>query len=178
MAANVSIGGFYVSSIANWNDTYLETTLPIGVGVGLYVNVINSANRNSSANNLFSYNGKSSSHSTVCGLFTIYMLADPVINTVTPSSGVTGINVTITGTGYGSTTGTVWFGASPYSVQATVRSWSDTAVVVTVPAAAGNTATVLLANSASRNGTNSFAYAGTYFLALASLYITAATRSS
>jgi IPT/TIG domain-containing protein/beta-propeller repeat-containing protein len=57
----------------------------------------------------------------------------PVVSSLSPTSGPVGTQVTITGTGFGSSQGTglVWIGTK----YATVVSWSDTSVVATVAAA-------------------------------------------
>src|SRR5260370_30835678 len=59
-----------------------------------------------------------------------FTVATPNITTVTPISGATGTQVTITGTGFGATqgVGNLWLG-SAYGV---VASWSDAQVVATV----------------------------------------------
>lgn len=58
------------------------------------------------------------------------------ITSIVPAHATAGTSVTITGTGFGTATGTVAFGTTP----ATVTAWSDTEIVVTVPTmAAGAT---------------------------------------
>jgi hypothetical protein len=58
----------------------------------------------------------------------------PSINSITPTSGVSGTSVTITGSGFGSAQGSgiVWIG----SAQGLVVSWTDTQVVATVDSTA------------------------------------------
>jgi len=53
----------------------------------------------------------------------------PTISTLTPSSGKAGISVTIAGSNFTSTAGTVTFNGQP----ASISSWSDTSIVVIVP---------------------------------------------
>ena len=65
------------------------------------------------------------------GVYNI-VAATPSISSLTPTSGASGVQVTISGSGFGSTqgTGNVWLG----STLAAVVSWSDTQVVATVAA--------------------------------------------
>ncbi len=63
--------------------------------------------------------------------FNVAVVCDtyPTITSFTPSSGKVGSLVTINGTNFGSMQGTVMFGG----VDATLRSWNDTKIEVTVP---------------------------------------------
>jgi hypothetical protein len=70
----------------------------------------------------------------------------------TPNSGNTGDNVTITGTGFGTTQGsnTVKFNGAT----ATVTSWSNTSIQTTVPAAATSGPVVVTVSNAPSDGVN------------------------
>jgi YD repeat-containing protein len=74
--------------------------------------------------------------------------ASPQINTLTPTSGPAGGSVTIAGTAFGLSTGTVKFNG----VTATVSSWSDTSIVTTVPSAATTGSVIVTAGGVSSNG--------------------------
>lgn len=52
----VIVGGT-ASAVLFWNDTMIQFIMPIGVGVGLNVLVINSYIQSSAPNTLWSYNG-------------------------------------------------------------------------------------------------------------------------
>ncbi len=82
----------------------------------------------------------------------------PVINTLTPSSGLVGTAVTIRGSNFGNTQG-----ASVVSfngASATPSSWSDTSVSVTVPLFGTTGPVVITVNGVASNGL-SFSVAGT-----------------
>ena len=103
-----------VATPTSWSATSIAVPVPSGASTGNVVVTVGTA----------ASNGVS---------FTV--LAPPSITSVSPTSGVVGTSITITGTGFGSTqgSGTVWLG-STYGV---VTAWSDTQVVATV--AAGST---------------------------------------
>lgn len=67
----------------------------------------------------------------------------PRIESILPASGNQGSSVTISGSGFG-TTGTLYFG----TVAANPTSWSDTAVIATVPAGAAGASAVKVVNAA------------------------------
>ena len=67
----------------------------------------------------------------------------PIIGSVDPLMGITNNNVTITGRGFGSSTGTVKFGAST----ATVVNWSDNRITVKVPNVSAGTYSVTVTTS-------------------------------
>lgn len=70
--------------------------------------------------------------------------AAPTINLLSPNSGSAGSTTTISGTLFGAATGTVFFSSGmpmggsppPPPVQATTSLWSNTSIIVTIPAAA------------------------------------------
>ena len=71
----------------------------------------------------------------------------PQAGSIGPTMGQAGNRVTIAGKGFGSATGSVWFG----STQATIVSWSDTSASFNVPSVANGVYQVQLKKS---NGTN------------------------
>lgn len=77
----------------------------------------------------------------------------PVIGSVDSLMGIAGNNVTITGRGFGSTVGTVCFGTA----SAEVVSWSDSHIVVKVPAVTAGEYTVTLTSA---SGAQSGEYPG------------------
>jgi YD repeat-containing protein len=72
----------------------------------------------------------------------------PSISSLAPSAGAVGTSVTISGTAFGITTGTVSFNGTA----ATVSSWSDTSIVVQVPTGATTGSVVVTANGVASNG--------------------------
>jgi glycosidase len=67
----------------------------------------------------------------------------PEVGSIGPYVGQAGMTVTIAGDGFGSSTGTVLFGATA----ATVQSWTNTSVTVTVPSVTAGTYSVTVKNS-------------------------------
>ncbi|MHC1703734.1 MAG: IPT/TIG domain-containing protein [Tenuifilaceae bacterium] len=78
--------------------------------------------------------------------FTVTTATTPTITSFTPSSGLAGSSVTITGTNFGATQGTstVKFGATT----ATATSWSATQIVATVPSITAGNYTLSVTTSA------------------------------
>lgn len=78
--------------------------------------------------------------------------ASPEVGSIGPYVGQPGMAVTIAGDGFGSTTGTVLFG----STAATVQSWTNSSIVVTVPSVAAGAYQVTVMNSSGSqsNGTS------------------------
>jgi hypothetical protein len=72
----------------------------------------------------------------------------PVIISISPGSGKVGTPVTITGTGFGTTKGTVTFNGTT----ATVTSWQETSINTMVPAGATTGNVVATVNAAASNG--------------------------
>lgn len=73
--------------------------------------------------------------------------ATPVISGITPTSGAPGTTVTITGSGFGASTGQVTFGGTPASVQ----NWSDNSLTAVVPGSATDGTVIVIANGVKSN---------------------------
>jgi len=101
------------ATVTSWSATSIVATVPTGATTGNVV--VNASGVNTS--------GVS---------FTV--LATPTVTGVTPSSGMVGVQVTITGTSFGSAqgSGSVTFNGTT----ATVVSWAATTIIVTVPTGA------------------------------------------
>jgi len=78
----------------------------------------------------------------------VSVVAPPTITTLSSTSGSVGMGVTITGSGFGTTVGTVSFAG----VNAPVYSWTNNAVLTAVPTGAGNGNVVVTAGGISSNG--------------------------
>ena len=108
--------GTALGLVASWSDTQIVATVPTGSSSG----VVQIQQSNGTSNAV---------------AFTINTAA---ITGVSPSSGLAGTQVTITGSGFGANqgTGNVWLGTVP----GIVSSWSDSRIVATVAsgAATGN----------------------------------------
>lgn len=84
---------------------------------------------------------------------------DPTVATaqlgnVTPTAAQPGVQVSIAGQGFGSSTGTVRFG----STLATIVSWSDREIVATVPAVAQGTQALTVRRAGSSTNSNAFGF--------------------
>ena len=102
-----------VASIGTWSDTQILATVPAGATTGP-VNVL--------------VNGWGSNQDVVL------TMPNPVVTSISPSSGAVGTQVQINGSGFGAPqpTSTITFNAAV----ASVVSWSDTQIIATVPSAA------------------------------------------
>ena len=106
--------------VVSWSDAQIVATVAAGSQTGV-AQVAQAGLQSNSIN--FTVNG-------------------PTISSVSPTSGVAGTSVTITGTGFGATQGSgqVWLG----SMSGNVTSWNDTQIVATVASGAtSGTAQVL-----------------------------------
>ncbi|GEM_PF-2263406 len=134
-ASFVTIGG-YTATITSWGVNTIACTVPVAVAAGsatVYV-IVSGVSTNSSA-------------------LTVTSTTTPAISGI---SGTTaGGTCTISGTGFGSTTGTVTIGG----VTATVTGWGTTAINCTFPYTCAPTGTLTLTGS---TGAASTAYTRTY----------------
>ena len=98
-------------TIQSWSDTQIVVTVPIGC---------------------FSGPVSVTAHGLISNQDVIFTMPNPTIAGVSPNSGPVGTQVTISGTGFGSTQGSskVTFNGQP---PASIASWSDTQIVATVP---------------------------------------------
>jgi hypothetical protein len=95
-----------IGTVVSWNNTQIVVTVPSGTSAGkLYVRQ-NGVNSNAVS----------------------FAIANPQIVSISPTSGVVGTQITITGTGFGATTSA----ATVNGTNATIQSWGDTQVVATV----------------------------------------------
>ena len=115
-SANGSSGGVYVGgyypTIVSWSDTQVVFTVPSGIGPGnvlVYQNYLNS--------NTLSYT-----------------MVAPVLTSMSPTVWAPGMQVTLTGTGFGASANGSSGGVYVGGYYPTIVSWSDTQVVFTVPA--------------------------------------------
>ena len=124
---------FYPSanaSIVSWSDAQIVATVPAAAITGIVkVNV-----------------GGITSTSNVD--FTVPV---PQVNTVSPTSGIVGSSVTISGSGFQTSKGTSTLVLN--STTASTTSWSDTQIVATVPSGATSGPAVVTVNGISSNGT-------------------------
>lgn len=75
--------------------------------------------------------------------------ASPSITSLSPTSGWVGASVTITGTNFGSTQGTVQFNGTTAT---TISSWSSTSIKAVVPAGATTGKVVVTVGGVASNG--------------------------
>lgn len=113
-ASELRIGGL-VAPVLAWSDTLIAATVPLGSPGGLVTVVVDGRESNGLA-------------------FAVLATADIVLASLVPDSAAAGDTVRVAGSGFGETQGAgeVRFGL----LSAPVAAWSDTLVVVTVPAGA------------------------------------------
>jgi YD repeat-containing protein len=117
------------ATVTTWSATSIVTTVPAGATTG---NVVLHASGVDS-------NGKS---------FTV--LPTPAITTLTPSTGAVGASVTIAGSNFSTTQGTVRFNGTA----AAVTTWSATSIVAPVPTGATTGNVVVHASGVDSNGSS------------------------
>lgn len=130
-AAAVTFNG-KTASVSTWSDSQIATKVPSGATSGNVVVTVNGV-----ASNLV-------------GFTVVTSTSVPTISSVTPSSGAIGAAVTITGTNFGSTSGTVTFNGT----SASLISWTDSSIETTVPSGATSGNVVVTANGGPSNGVN------------------------
>jgi hypothetical protein len=127
--SSVAINGS-IATVVSWSDAQVVATVPPAATSGPVKVVVSGINSNQNVN---------------------LTVPAPRITGIAPSSGAVGTNVTISGSGFQPTMGSasVTFNAT---VASTIVSWSDTQIVVTVPAGATSGAvSVRAANSVFSN---------------------------
>jgi hypothetical protein len=127
-AGTVTFNGL-TATIDNWSNTSVSARAPNGATSG---NIVVTSGTLQSNGQAFSVIG-------------------PAITSLTPSSGAPGISVTVVGTGFGSTTGTVTFNGQA----AVIGTWSDSSITVTVPNGA-TTGNVVVSNGGLQSGGAAF----------------------
>ena len=115
------------ATVTSWSNTAIGVTVPTGASTGTVVAWVNSTPSNGVSFNV---------------------VPPPTISTISPDTGVTGQAVTLTGTNFTGTQGTVTFNGAP----AAISSWNDTSIVVAVPANASSGPIVATANAQASNG--------------------------
>jgi RHS repeat-associated protein len=109
-SSTVNFYNGWQGSVVSWSATQIVATVPAHATTGPVTVTVNNVSSNTNQ---------------------IFTMPNPAITTLSPNSGAVGTSVTINGTGFGATQGssTVKLNGST----ATVTSWSDTQVVITVP---------------------------------------------
>jgi hypothetical protein len=98
-----------IASGGDWIDTAIAFVVPSGATTGNLIVTVNGAAANA-------------------GTFTVY--PTPVITSISASSGLVGSSLTVRGSGFGTTAGTVGISGGNAATQ---PSWSDSTIVFTVP---------------------------------------------
>src|SRR5262249_31672694 len=126
--------GLSYAAITSWSDTQIVATVPAQTTTG----PVQGWAANNQTSNLANY--------TVPSL---------VVSSLSPSTGPVGTQVTVTGLGFGATQGAsaLTFNNQP---AASISSWSDSAVVATVPVTAATGAVKVVVNSVNSNNDNIF----------------------
>ncbi len=110
--STVAINGWNATTSA-WSDGLITATVPSSATSGAVKVTVGSSTSNTTIN------------------FTVLA---PVITGISPSNGVAGTQVQVTGSGFGSTQGASNFSFN--GVNAAIVTWSDTSITATVPASA------------------------------------------
>jgi photosystem II stability/assembly factor-like uncharacterized protein len=133
----VLFNGAPAGSIVSWSDTQIIATVPSGATTGPLVVKVNGV----------------SSNGVTFTVTTPPPPSNPVIDTISPLSGVVTDQVTITGSNFGSSKGTskVWFNGTE---AVSIVSWSGTQIIATVPLGATTGPIVVIVNTVSSNGVN------------------------
>ncbi len=121
-SGNVWLGSNYAGSVVSWSNTQVVATIASGVSSGV-AQIYQSGVWSNTAS---------------------LTVVTPHITSISPSSGYPGDQITITGTGFGSSqgSGNVWLG----STYGTVVSWSDTQVVASIASNATSGVAQILQN--------------------------------
>lgn len=128
------------ASVTNWSNTSIMATVPSGVITGPVVVTVGGQ----------ASNGVNFTVSVTTAL-------PPAITAINPISGIAGNAVTITGTNFGAiVSGSVTFNG----ILASITSWSNTSIVVTVPSGVTTGPVVVIAGGQSSNSVT-FTVAGT-----------------
>ena len=114
----------------NWSDTSITVTVPAGATSGNVVVTVDGVASNGAA---------------------FAVGTDPVISSVSPSSGSSGTTVTVTGANFGAVQGTSSVTFNGTAVTA-YTSWSDSSITVTAPAGVGTGPVVVTVDSVASNG--------------------------
>jgi YD repeat-containing protein len=124
--STVTFNGAVAGSITSWSNSQIVATVPTGATTGPVAVTVNSIE--SPANPTFT-------------------VITPVLSSVTPPAAEIGGQVTLTGTDFGSQGQVSFNGTSAY-----VYSWSDTSIVVTVPAGATTGPVTVTEDGVASNG--------------------------
>jgi len=131
-ASTVTFGGTPTTP-TSWSDTSIDAPVPVGASTGNVVVTVNSVASN--------------------GLpFTV--TPPPVINNINPTAGPVGTIVTINGSNFGPTIGTRASFVSFNGITARPNNWSDTQILVPVPAGATTGNVVVSLSGVLSNGVN------------------------
>jgi RHS repeat-associated protein len=120
----------YSAPVVSWSDTQLVVTVPSGATSGPVMMTAN--------------NGNSSNQDLV------FTMPNPAIATVSPVGGPVGTQVTVSGSGFGATQGSLTFSGTAAT---SISSWSDSQVVAAIPSGA-TTGAVKVVNGGVNSNTN------------------------
>lgn len=125
-----------VASTSSWSNASIVAVVPNGASSGNVVATASGLQSNSVA-------------------FTVLV---PSITSLNPTSGSPGVSVTITGTNFGTSAGTVTFAGQ----SASITSWSDSSIVAVVPSTA-STGAVVVNNGGLQSNSITFTVVGQVF---------------
>lgn len=131
--STVTFNGTVATAVTSWTSTAVVANVPAGAGSGFVKVTVNSIEATSPQS------------------FTVLPVL-PNITNLSPLSGKMGVAVSIQGTGFGSTPGTVKFNQTP----ASLTNWTSTAITASVPAGATTGPVTITVNGSTAASPQSF----------------------
>ena len=132
--SSITFNGVAASTINSWSDTQIVAKIPPLATTGPVRVVVNGVPSN---------------------LDVLFTVPSPLVTSISPVSGPVGTPVVVTGSGFGTTTGTLQFAGIPASISP--GGWTDGQILATVPDAANSgTVQVIVAGITSHSGDVNF----------------------
>jgi RHS repeat-associated protein len=132
-ASTLTVQGV-AASVTNWSDTAITATVPTTAASGPVAVNIGGVSSNANIN---------------------FNIPAPHVTSVTPNRGISGTQITVTGTGFQATQGSnalqVSINSSPGFGNASIVSWSDTQIVATMPSNAVTGPVLVKVNTVASN---------------------------
>jgi len=137
-SSTVTVGGL-PAAVTMWSDTQIQAQVPSSIGDGSQSVIVTVAGASSTG--------------------VIFTVLPPVINAISPTGGIAGASITITGNYFGNAQGTssVTVGGVP----ATVTNWGDTQIQMQLPSSTGPGIQNVVVNVGTLSSSGGFGFAVT-----------------